>query len=63
MEKESHFQNMEEQLRQTREQADRDKQALEEALMAVHVKEEVDDNEEGGGEWEGRTYWLLTNEN
>lgn len=49
LEKESHFQSMEEQLRQTREQADRDKEALEAALMSVHVKEEVeDDNEEGG---------------
>ena len=54
MEKESHFQSMEEQLKQTREQADRDKEALEAALMSVHVKEEVeDDSEEGGGEWAG----------
>lgn len=54
LEKESHFQSMEEQLKQTREQADRDKEALEAALMSVHVKEEVEsDSEEGGGKWAG----------
>ena len=51
LEKESHFQTMEEELRHTREQADRDKEALEAAIASMHVKEEAEnDVEESGGE-------------
>ena len=50
MEKESSFQTMEEQLRLTKEQADRDKELLEAQIAQLHVKEEAaDDKEECGG--------------
>ena len=44
---------MEEQLRITKEQADRDKEALEAAIANMHVREEAaDDKDDSGGTYQ-----------